>query len=198
MFSKYTDASRWSNEDWKKFKKVCFGYAKRFDRREENANEFVSFACEKILTGRAPIVKCIYIDFLRQFYGDSRSISGDLKSLDRRSTVQTDDVGGFQDYDSDEYRGRIVTASHDETPDRIYDDKLRRRLESFEINKLLIDLDGRDFEIFYLYFIKELTLDEVASFYLLTESRVCQLINKICKRLKIDRIKFKNKKMHDM
>ena len=192
------DVTIWNNEHWKYFSRICFNYAKRFDRREENANDFVSFACEKILTGRAPIVKYIYIDFLRQFYGDSRSISGDLKSLDRRSSVQSDDVGGLQNDDNDEYRGRIVTASHNETPDRIYDDKLRRRREGFEINKILIDLDGRDFEIFYLYFIKELTLDEIASFYLITESRVCQLINKICKRLKIDRIKFKNKKMHDM
>ena len=142
-------ASDWSNSEWKHYMEVARNYAKRTDRRVD-PDEFMSFACEKMLKGRKAKIKYLFIDFVRQYYGDTRC-TGSIKRSD------TCFIGLPEDYDY----GNIRDDSESSRPDFLFDESVRMKEKRNKIlffKKLKLCLvDGMTF---YVNLMKEIGLSE--------------------------------------
>ena len=65
-------------EDYDRLKGIAKALTKRFNK-PELTDDLVSFASEAIVRGRKATVKQLYVDFLRQEFGDSRGLSSTFK-----------------------------------------------------------------------------------------------------------------------
>lgn len=141
------------------FNKKANNYAIRKGHRQIS-EDFASWATIKFIEGRKARIKDLYVDYLREEYGDVRSISGLQKSNSRRFAKEYND-GEHKRFDIG-YTGyeRLFVRSRT-------DDTSRACL--------------------ILYFYWGLDENEIANCFGVTRARICQRIKRaqecLCKRI---------------
>lgn len=121
----------------------------------EFCEDFASYCLIHRLTHKGLKLEFLWVDYLRETFGDIRSVYGKMKSNVNRYALQISH--------------RLEMPKHHAEYHQIAED---------------LGLKGRDKSIFLLYFEWEMNLKEVGQVLDITECRVSQLLSAIIKQLK--------------
>lgn len=118
----------------------------------------------------------LFVDFLRDEFGSSRTPSGRARAASRASTFSLDETSG---------PGENAPLFHDliASPERHKDaaSELHDRLAELRCGDLF---DGLEAEFYELHFLDQLSQIEIANRFGLTESRVCQVLGPMRRRIR--------------
>jgi len=164
-------AKDWNDQHWSYYMMRCKRYAvsKKFECDKE---DFSQYACLHKFNGRKASVGQLFIDYLRQHYGDTRCVS----NIKRSQEYLTDKRG--LDGEAFDY-GSIRDDSEHSLPDRLYDDRVRTRDNEKKIKLLLLDLNFDDFLSAYLTLFRRMSLRDISNLFDVTESRICQRMKRV-------------------
>lgn len=138
--------------DFEQIKGIATAKVKSFGR-PELADDFVQFTLEALLRGRKATVAQLFIDFVRQEFGDNRAKEN--REFKFNNSVEWE-----------EYMDQEVLDQHD-----------------LDFTRIVDKFEGTDRSILILHYVWGMTLKEIGYAIGVTESRVCQMKTEIDKKL---------------
>ncbi len=156
----------------KEFLNKIIKFSRSKFRKFEDQEDFQSWACIKLLSGRKTTLKNLYVDFMRENFGDVRFEYGRLKSKAKATSRQFDE--------SDILEKNGSNLDPDEQKDL------------FEDLKKLV---GNERIVILLYVYWELTFMEIGFVMGYTEQRVHQIVTVVQERLSKTHNRFRINKL---